>query len=252
MRRLWSAHVFSVSQNVPAPQSLRPKQLTPILRPKIVRISFPIQAVFAVTILTGLVLSCGKTPTAQNSQAAVGRAVPPDYSNRIGVAVRTEARTCVAIKNDTLAAGSPVTLVVPASPQSFVETQVAGRSQNACPITEDIPPGVANYEISLPKSSNIPKLTPMLAVAGTAASNGFALDNVNVEADLDQTRSTNTFRACGGSDGIYLTVWRGVPLDGTLLWTGYYYESGNPGTLPNCTAAEAKRVPPQSNSQPPL
>lgn len=168
------------------------------------------------------------------------------------MAVRTEARTCVAMKNGTLAAGSPITLVVPVSPQSFVEAQISGRSQSSCPITEDIPPGVTNYEISLSKSSNIPKLSPMVAVAGTAASSGFLQDNVNVEADLDQTQSKNTFRACGGNDGIYLTVWRGFPLNGTLLWTGYYYESGNPGTLPTCTAAEAKRVPPQSPSQPPI
>lgn len=203
-------------------------------------------------ILIPLLLSCGKPPTAENSQAAANRPAPPDYSNRIGVAVRTEARTCVAIKNGTLTAGSPITLVVPVSPQSFVEAQISGRSQSGCPITEDIPPGVTNYEISLPKSSNIPKLTPMLAVAGTAAASGFLQDNVNVEADLDQTQSKNTFRACGGNDGIYLTIWRGFPINGTLLWTGYYYESGNPGTLPTCTAAESKHVPPQSPSQPPV
>jgi hypothetical protein len=217
-----------------------------------VRISFLIRTAIGVAISAIFLPSCGKPPTAENSQAAVNRSVPPDYASRIGVAVRTEVRTCVAIKNGTLAPGSPITLVVPVSPQSFVEAQISGRSQGGCPITEDIPPGVTNYEISLPKSSSIPKLTPMVAVAGTSASSGFLQDNVNVQADLDQTQSKNTFRACGGNDGIYLTVWKGVPINGTLWWTGYYYESGNPGTLPTCTAAESKRVPPQSPSQPPI
>ena len=39
-------------------------------------------------------------------------------------------------------------------------------------------------------------------------------------------------------DGVHLTVWRGIPVTGTRLWSGYYYEAGNPGTLPTCTAAE--------------
>jgi hypothetical protein len=199
-----------------------------------------------------LVLSCSKPPTAENSQAAVNPSAPQDYSSRLGVAVRTDARTCVAIRNGTLAAESPIALVVPVSPQSFVEAQISGRSESACPVTEDIPPGVTNYAISLPKSSNIPKLTPMVAVAGTSASNSFQQDNVSVEADLDQTKSKNTFRACGAYNGIYLTVWRGFPINGTLLWTGYYYESGNPGTLPACTAAESKQVPPQSVNHLPI
>jgi hypothetical protein len=142
--------------------------------------------------------------------------------------------------------------VVAVSPQRFIEAQISGPSQNACPITEDVSPGVTNYEIAAPKSSNIPKLTPMLAVAGTTTSNSFQQDNVSVEADLDQTKSRNTFRACGAYNGIYLTVWRGFPINGTLLWTGYYYESGNPGTLPTCTAAESKQVPPQSANHLPI
>jgi hypothetical protein len=97
---------------------------------------------------------------------------------------------------------------------------------------------MSNYEISLPKSSNIPELTPLIAVAGAAASSGFLLENVSVQADLDQTHAKNTFRACGANDGIHLTVWRGIPVTGTRVWSGYYYESGNPGTLPTCTAAE--------------
>lgn len=190
------------------------------------------------TILTAVLFSCGKKPTENNSQAAVNGSVTVDYSPRIGVAVRTESRTCVAIKNGTVQTNSPVTLVVPVSPQTFVEAQISGPSPSACPITQETAPGVTNYEISAPKSSTLPKLTPLIAVLGAAASNGIFLENVNVQADLDQTQTKDTFRACGANDGVHLTVWRGIPLTGTRVWTGYYYEAGNPGTLPACSAGE--------------
>lgn len=90
----------------------------------------------------------------------------------------------------------------------------------------------------MPASSNIPELTPLIAIVGTAGYSSFLLENVSVQADLDQTHTKNTFRACGANDGIHLTVWRGIPITGTRVWSGYYYEAGNPGTLPTCVAAE--------------
>jgi len=62
--------------------------------------------------------------------------------------------------------------------------------------------------------------------------------NNNVQADLDQNGKHEAFRACSGNDGIHLTVWSGNPLDGTLLWHGYYYEPSNPGLGPSCTPKE--------------
>ena len=55
-----------------------------------------------------------------------------------------------------------------------------------------------------------------LAVVGTAVSSSFQLENAGVEADLDQTHTKNTFRACGANDGVHLTVWRGIPLEEAL------------------------------------
>ena len=199
--------------------------------------SFLIRTVATVTITSVLLLSC-KKPTETNSQAAATGSAPVDYSSRIGVAVRTASRTCAAIKNRALQGNSAVTLVLPVSPQSFVEARVSGPAANPCPITKEAAPETSNYEISLPASSNIPELTPMIAVAGSAAASTFLLENISVQADLDQTRTKNTFRACGANDGIHLTVWRGIPVTGTRVWSGYYYEAGNPGTLPACTPAE--------------
>jgi hypothetical protein len=193
--------------------------------------------------ITLLFVSCTPKPTATNSQANVAGPASVDYSSRIGVAVRTDARTCVAIKNAAVALNSPITLVVPVAPQSFVEAQISGPSPSACPITQDAAPDVTNFEISLPKSSPIPKLTPLIAIVGTAASSSFAVDNSSVQADLEQTQSKNTFRVCGANDGIHLTVWRGIPVTGTRVWSGYYYEAGNPGTLPTCSATELAASP---------
>jgi hypothetical protein len=205
--------------------------------------SFPVRSSAVAATISIFLISCSKPPTATNSQAAVNATTPVDYSPRIGVAVRTNSRTCAAIKNATIQAGSPVTLVLPQSPQSFIEATISGPSPEACPITQDVVPGVSNVEISLPATSNVPKLTPMIAVLGTAVSNGFLLENISVQADLDQNHSSETFRACGANDGIHLTVWRGVPVTGTRLWSGYYYEAGNPGTLPTCGPTELLAPP---------
>jgi hypothetical protein len=207
-----------------------------------------VQTAAAVAILPLLLVSCGKKATEANSQAEVSRSAPVDYSPRIGAAVRTSSRTCVAIKNGTVVANSPVTLIVPTPPQSFVEAQISGPSPNPCPITKEVTPEMSNYEISLPKSSNVPELIPLIAVAGTAVASGVLPGNAGVEADLDQTHTKNTFRACGAEDGAHLTVWRGVPVTGTRVWSGYYYEAGNPGNLPACAAAEVTpaTVPPLS------
>ena len=207
-------------------------------RLRIVRTLLSIRRAATVATRSVLLFSCGKKPTETNSQAAVSGSARVDYSSRVGVAVRTSSRTCVAIKNGAVPGNSPVTLVVPISPQRFIEAQISAPSPSPCPVTQELAPEMSNYQISLPKSSNIPELTPLIAVLGTAASASFLLDNVSVQADLDQTHAKNTFRACGANDGVHLTVWRGIPVTGTRLWSGYYYEAGNPGTLPTCTAAE--------------
>ena len=185
------------------------------------------------------VVGCCKGPTATNSQASLSGPAGVDYSRQIGVGVRTDSRTCILIRDATLTPNSFVTLVVPASPQSFADAQIVGVSQEACPITEETQPGTTSYKISLPATAaNIPKLKPFFAVVGNGDSNSFAIDNSNVLADLGHTHGKNTFRACGASDGAHLTVWDGVPMTGKLLWSGHYSENGRPGSLPECAAVE--------------
>ncbi len=192
-----------------------------------------------ITLLTLIVFlaSCTRTnPQTGGESSALGPSpVPATYTPRVGVAVSTGSRTCLAIRNSTLVSGSPVTLISPTLPQTFMQAEIGGPSQTACPITRDVDTTVSNYDIHVTQGP-VQKLTPLIAVVG--ASTPFSMNNNNVQADLDQNGKTETFRECSGNDGIHLSVWSGNALTGTVLWHGYYYEPGNPGVGPACTAKE--------------
>ncbi|MBV9612242.1 MAG: hypothetical protein JO091_07210 [Acidobacteriaceae bacterium] len=159
------------------------------------------------------------------------------YMPRIGIAVVTGGRTCLAIHNANLAPGTPVMLVNPMLPQTTTAVEIGAPAQGACPVTKELDTTVSNYDLRVASGANLPKFLPLIAVMGTTA--GFTpTTNNTLQADLDQNGKFETFRACSGTDGVHLTVWSGNPLDGTLLWHGYYYEPGNPGLGPACTAKE--------------
>jgi hypothetical protein len=186
------------------------------------------------------VVSCNshkQAETATTSTATGGTsAAPATYTPRIGIAVTTSGRTCVAIHNANVAPSTPVTLVSALPPASFIQVEIAAPSQTACPVSKNVDPSVSNYEVHV--SQGAPqKLTPLIAVLGASASFSMGSNNT-VQADLDQNGKVETFRACSGPDGIHLTVWSGNPLDGALLWHGYYYEPSNPGLGPSCTPKE--------------
>jgi hypothetical protein len=121
-------------------------------------------------------------------------------------------------------------------PQNFVQAQIAGPSQTACPITKEVDTTVSNYDLS-PMPQPVQKLTPLIAVVGPSSTFGSGSNN-EVRADPDQNGITETFRACSSDDGIHLSVWAGQPLDGLLVWRGHYYEPSNPGLGPACTPKE--------------
>jgi len=202
-----------------------------------------VRTIFLIATACCFTFSCSQKPTSSNSEAAPTGSTPVDYSPRIGIGVRTGTRTCIAVKNGTLSADLPVTLITPVIPQTFAEARISGQSSSSCPIAQNPVSGVVSYDISVPDSANLTKLAPFIAVLGTAASSNISVANNGVVADLDHTQTRNTFRACGANDGVHLTVWRNDPLTGTLLWSASYFESGNPGTLPTCAPAELAPSP---------
>jgi hypothetical protein len=44
-----------------------------------------------------------------------------------------------------------------------------------------------------------------------------------LEADLDGDGTLERFHVCASYEGVHLNVWSGVPYDGVLRWTRYYY-----------------------------
>ncbi|MCU1291622.1 MAG: hypothetical protein JWP08_472 [Bryobacterales bacterium] len=191
-------------------------------------------AIVLIALLTACSRKADQAPSETTGSASTQRAA--SYSPRIGVGVNTGARTCIAIQNSSLQSGSPVTLVTPLAPQSFVQAQVTGPSSAACPVSKDLNPALSSYDVKAEQGSS-QKLVPIIAVVG--ASTPFSTSNNLVQADLDQNGKTETFRACTAPDGYHLTAWGGSSLTGTLLWHGYYYEPDNPGTGPACTPKEA-------------
>ena len=183
-----------------------------------------------------LVSCTSKNPQTGSESSQLSSAPnPATYIPRVGVAVSTSARTCMAIRNANLSVGSPVTLVTPFLPQKFVQVEIGGQTSEACPVSKEVDPAVYSYNLRIAQDS-IQKLEPLIAVVGTSAA--FSTPNNNVQADLDQNGKAETFRACTSNDGVHLTLWSGKPIDGSVLWHGYYYEPDNPATGPPCTPRE--------------
>ena len=189
------------------------------------------------TALLLLALACSKknTQTGSESSALSPSPTPASYTPRIGIAVRTASRTCLAIRNAGLTPDTPVTLVSTALPQSFSSATIGAPSKDPCPVSQNVDTTVSNYELQH-VSDQIQKLTPLVAVLGSSAA--FTAVNDSVQADLDQNGKTENFRSCTSNDGFYLTVWSGTPLTGSILWNAHYYEPNNPGIGPACTPAE--------------
>lgn len=188
--------------------------------------------------VAALAVSCTHKNAQTGAQSSALSPTPPaaSYTPRIGVAVSTGSRTCVAIQNGSLASGSPVTLVTPTLPQSFTQGEIGAESKSPCPISQDVNPAYSSYDVQTTGAA-LPKLTPLIAVTGT--SGAFSMQNNNAQADLDQNGKTEMFRACSASDGVHLTVWSGTPTTGTVLWHGFYYEPGSSAAVgPPCTTKE--------------
>lgn len=187
----------------------------------------------AAAFLSGCSQKTNQPPSETTGSASTQRAA--NYTPRIGIGVQTGSRTCIAIQNASVQPGTPLTLVSPLAPQSFIQAQVNGPASSACPVSKDLDPALSSYDVK-PEPGNIQKLVPLIAVLSPATA--FSTNNNNVQADLDQNGKLEAFRACAAPDGYHLTAWAGTPLSGTLLWHGYYYEPGNPGTASACTPKE--------------
>ena len=184
-------------------------------------------------------VSCGgsKTSTGAGSEGSTTPAKPA-YESRIGMGVSTGARRCLAIHNANIASGTPVTLVQPTLPQTFTPAEIGAASETACPISKDVDTTVTNYELHVDNKDALQKLVPLIGVVAAPARFHTGTSN-DVRSDFDADGKSESFRECSSTDGVHLTVWVGNPLDGTLIWHGFYYQPENTAPAPPCTPREA-------------
>lgn len=191
----------------------------------------------ATVLMLVTLAACSREKNVQNGSPTANLSVnEAAFAPRIGVAVNTEGRACVAIRNASLTPGAPMTIIAPMAPQTFTHVDIGAAADSPCPVSKDVDRTVSNYVLHVPAGTSLPKMTPLIAVTG--ATPNVTITNNVVQADIDQNGTLESFRACSGNDGVHLTVWAGAPLDSVLLWHGYYYEPGNPGIGPACTPKE--------------
>ena len=191
-----------------------------------------------IVALAAFTLSaCGShTSTGVNSTSALSGKAPSaaSYTPRIGIGVSTTARTCIAIRNGNLTNGTVITLITPLPPVLATQATVTGVAQQPCPISQNVDTTMSNYNVT--PQVPVQKQTPLIAVVGTPALTVNA-ENVG-QADLDQNGQTETFRACSSDNGFHLSVWHGAPLQGEMLWHGFFYQPGATGIGAPCTPSE--------------
>lgn len=159
-----------------------------------------------------------------------------DYKNNVGIAVAKQDRTCLDIRNTTLAAGQRIQFVSSSIPQTIGELEITRESGEACAADNDPAlntPGIRHYEFAVTRGS-LEKSVPAFALANFRGT--LAVTSSGVTGDLEGNGRTEFFRSCTSSEGVHLTVWAGKPIEGKRRWHAYYYLGYD--VEPNCTAAE--------------
>ena len=159
----------------------------------------------------------------------IAAAVESDTDPRFGIAIRSSGHVCLSIDNANLSPGTFVKLVFAENPQSTADASVIAPAPS-CPVGDA---HSASYELGISRGQ-VEDDVEGIAVVGPAA---FSVgDNHTIIGRLDPGAVEITFRSCESSEGVHLTVWSGVALEGLRLWHGYHHLDY--GVEPNCTAKE--------------
>ena len=141
-------------------------------------------------------------------------APPPDapVTTRIGWI----ASGCLAIANDSIGDGAPVTVVVldDDTKTTVVAAQVSGRGtpERKCPVrpaAASADPELRFYVLSKPVAVGI-------GIVGSVRRTG---DSIDVNGD----DRTDQFTKCSASEGISFAVWPNGRYVGEPFWSGYEY-----------------------------
>ena len=156
-----------------------------------------------------------------------------EFSNNIGSATSRSDVVCLNIHNSRLMPGDRLLLVSPVSVQTVAEARVVKRAPDICRDTTDTDAGFERYEVRVVKGRLAPS---MPAIAVHTAVRRLKRKGTSIIGDVNGDGQAEYFRSCGSAEGLHLTVWSGVPLQGTLRWRHYYYLGYD--IKPTCTELE--------------
>jgi hypothetical protein len=167
-----------------------------------------------------MAVSCGcRSP--QNVPAAQKTNAPSSVtanSTPLEMRVGWVTGSCVGIANDTLMAGSPITVVSLDEKSSIVEGRIVGRatSDATCPALLQDRRKLNEARWSLYELNLSAAVDLGIGVTGNPTL-------VQGGIDLTGDGLPEKFTQCSTSEGVSFRVWAGRPYQGMPLWSGYYY-----------------------------
>ena len=155
-----------------------------------------------------------------------------NYKTQLGIVeAMPDGRWCLFIANASLAPHDGVDIILDGSPQLHLMAEIVAKEKEACwqkPQAE-----LAEFYILRLKTGHAEVCVTGLRIAKYASS----FKQVEGLVGFDVGNETSAyFRTCASSEGLHLTVWKGLPLKGKRIWHRYYYLGYD--VEPNCTEAD--------------
>ena len=137
---------------------------------------------------------------------------------RAGVMVTSAGRGVMALAGPVLSTDTPVTLVTLEHAQQVCRAVLARRLSDSETLARHQIPG-PYYEV-VPELGAQPLPDLAIAIVGRSRVER-AGSTVTLRVGNPPVRVRA--RSCASSEGLHLTLWAGVPLEGARLWHVYYY-----------------------------
>jgi hypothetical protein len=175
-----------------------------------------------------LVVALGGCPTRQVAEPKIPQnPVPetqPPHTAPLASRLGWLHGPCLAIKNADLKEGTPITIVVTATPQTVRSGRLGARTRSAAAC-----PGLAKERADVNEEGTsfyvvADGIAPGDAGIGVVASAGWPRIVAGAaRIDLDGDGREELFTSCSTSEGMQFQVWSEIPYRGEPRWTGYEY-----------------------------
>jgi hypothetical protein len=151
------------------------------------------------------------------------------YDEHVGVVAAAADSSCFTTKAPSLAAGSTLRVVDPASPRQWQAVILA--PADSCLRASEREAGLRGYTIRF--DGSLPQI-PFLGFGLAGLSPDLRV--VDGAMDVDADRHDEYFRSCTSAEGVHFTIWSDAPLTGRRRWHTYYPLGYD--VSPTCTPAE--------------